>query len=172
MTRFEHTRYFRLLSPFIYPLLHRLLFRDERYVLYFSQILLSGLLYLLADGSQQLLLALVEQLLAQVPVPAPIVAVLRSFIHLGTLLTTFWCIWYALTTTFRMMERGRPGTRQSWFGGLSPRLLSCVLTAGMTLSVGLQAGETVGHALWFYALLGLIWGYACLRPTLFGGTDA
>ena len=52
--------------------------------------------------------------------------------------------------------------------GLSPRLLSCTFTAGMTLSIGLRVGEAVGHAFWFYALLGLSWAYAYLRPTLFG----
>lgn len=159
MKRFEHTRYFQLLEPFVNPILQRLFFRDERYVLFFSQILLSGLLYLVSSALQPLFLGLVIQanLLHEVS------EVLTSFIHLGTVLIMFWCIWYALTLTFRMANTMRFGS--SW---LSPRLLSCVLTGGMILSIGLREGETVGHAFWFYAMLGLSWAYACLRPTLFG----
>lgn len=159
MKRFEHTRYFQLLDPFINPVLQRLFFRDERYVLFVSQLLLSGLLYLLSASLQSLLVGIVSQ----ANLRAEIAEVLTSFIHLGTVLAVFWCIWYALTLTFRMV--GTMRRRSSW---LSPRLLSCILTGGMTLSIGLQVGESVGHASWFYSMLSLCWAYACLRPTLFG----
>lgn len=159
MKRFEHTRYFHLLEPFINPLLQRLFFRDERYILFFSQILLSGLLYLVSSALQPLLLGFVSQ----ANLLHDVAEVLTSFIHLSIVVTMFWCIWYALTLTFRMANTMRFGS--TW---LSPRLLSCVLTGGMTLSIGLREGEAVGHGFWFYAMLGLSWAYACLRPTLFG----
>lgn len=159
MKRFEHTRYFQLLAPFINPILQRLLFRDERYILFFSQILLSGLLYIVSAALQPFLLSIISQL----NLLGGVTEVLNSFIHLGTVLIMFWCIWYALTLTFGMANTMRFGA--SW---LSPRLLSCILTGGMTLSIGLREGEAVGHAVWFYAMLGLCWAYGCLRPTLFG----
>lgn len=159
MKRFEHTRYFQLLEPFVNPLLQRLFFRDERYILFFTQILLSGLLYILSSVLQPLLLGFVNQ----ANLLHDVAEVLTSFIHLGTVLIMFWCIWYALTLTFRMANTMRFGS--SW---LSPRLLSCILTGSMTLSIGLREGEALGHAFWFYAMLGLSWAYACLRPTLFG----
>lgn len=161
MKRFEHTRYFQLLAPFINPILQRLLFRDERYILFFSQILLSGLLYIVSAALQPFLLGIISQL----NLLGEVTEVLNSFVHLGTVLIMFWCIWYALTLTFGMAIIMRFGA--SW---LSPRLLSCILTGGMTLSIGLREGEAAGHAVWFYAMLGLSWAYACLRPTLFGAS--
>ena len=159
MKRFEQTRYFQLLDPFINHILQRLLFRDERYILFVSQVLLSGLLYVLSTALQTLLLVL----LSHVNLPFSIGELVSSLIHLSTVLVIYWCIWYALTIIFRMLGTMRLGS--SW---LSPRLLSCIITAGMTLSIGSQMGESLGHTLWFYTMLGLIWAYTCLRPTLFG----
>lgn len=159
MKRFEQTRYFQLLEPFINPFLQRLFFRDERYILFFSQLLLSGFVYFLSSALQPLLLDVVNRA-NLLPDTAD---VLTSFVHLGTVVTVFCCIWYALTLRFRMAGTMRSGS--SWF---SPRLLSCIITAGMTLSIGVRQDETVGHAFWFYALPGLCWACACLRPTLFG----
>lgn len=159
MKRFEDTRCFQLLNPFIRPILHRLLFRDESYVLFASQILLSGLLYLVATSLQVLLLAAVTKMGVQ----SDLADLLKSFIYVGILTVIFWNVWYCLTLIFRMM-----GAMRFPNFGLSPRHLSGIVTAGITLSVGMQEGEALGYVGWFYALLALVWAYSCLRPTLFG----
>jgi len=114
MKRFEHTGYFQLLAPFINPLLRRMLFRDERYILYFSQIVLSGLLYVLSAALQSLLLGIIDR----VDLLNDVTDMLNSFVHLGGILTMFWCLWYGLTLIFRMANTMRFRT-----GWLSPRLL-------------------------------------------------
>lgn len=83
MAPFEDTRYFRLLRPFVFPALHRLQFRDERYVLFFSQILLSVSLYLLANACQELLLVLLGQLIGVLSLSLPVVEILHSLIAIG-----------------------------------------------------------------------------------------
>ncbi len=87
MKRFEQTRYFQLLDPFINPIQQRLLFRDEQYILFVSQVLLSGLLYVLSTALQTLLLGL----LGHVSLPYEIGELVSSLIHLSTVLVIYWC---------------------------------------------------------------------------------
>ncbi len=159
MKHFDQTQFYQLLEPFLTPVLSRLYFLDDRYIGCFTQILLSGLLYLTAGAIQKLAL----QLIQRVDLPTVASDILSSFTHLGSLLAIFWSIWYILTIIFRVANLMRFG-----FHWLTPRVLSCVITGGMPLSIALKECEAVGYvSSWFYGLLILTWAFSCLRPTLF-----
>lgn len=162
MKRFEHTRFYELLEPFLTLVLSRFHFRDVRYILFFTQIVLSGVLYLTVAALQELIVQFIQWINL-----SPLTGnILSSFAQLGQLLAIFWSLWYMLTIICRMAHIMRFG-----FQWLTPRSTSCVITAGLTLSIALRESEAVGHVSWFYRLLLLTWAFSCLRPTLFA-TDS
>ena len=121
MKRFEQTRFYVLLEPFFTTVLSRLHFHDLRYILFFTQLMLSGLLYLTVAALQELAIHFIQW----VNLPTLAGDVLSSFAQLGSLLAIFWSLWYMLTIFFRMIHIMRFG-----FYWLTPRLTSCVITAG------------------------------------------